>query len=124
MRRRRRVSWLANQGDGRPTRGEVEARMTSLPDVAIDRASPVPFYFQLAELFEQEIASGRWAPGTRMPSEPELCSHYGLSRTTVRQALARLEQRRLIERLKGQGTFVQRSETGLWRLQSSAGFFQ
>jgi GntR family transcriptional regulator len=98
--------------------------MTSLPDVAIDRASPVPFYFQLAELFEQEISSGRWAPGTRMPSEPELCGHYGLSRTTVRQALARLEQRRLIERLKGQGTFVQRSETGLWRLQSSAGFFQ
>jgi GntR family transcriptional regulator len=83
--------------------------MTSLPDVAIDRASPVPFYFQLAELFEQEIASGRWPSGTRMPSEPELCSHYGLSRTTVRQALARLEQRRLIERLKG---------------QSSAGFFQ
>lgn len=98
--------------------------MTSLPDVAIDRASPVPFYFQLAELFEQEIASGRWPAGTRMPSEPELCSHYGLSRTTVRQALARLEQRRLIERLKGQGTFVQRTETGLWRLQSSAGFFQ
>lgn len=98
--------------------------MTSLPNVSIDRASPVPFYFQLAELFEQEIASGRWPPGTRLPSEPDLCSHYGLSRTTVRQALARLEQRHLIDRLKGQGTFVQRSETGLWLLQSSAGFFQ
>jgi GntR family transcriptional regulator len=96
----------------------------SLPDVTIDRASPVPFYFQLAELLEQEIASGRWQPGTRMPSEPELCEHYGLSRTTVRQALAWLEQRSLIDRLKGQGTFVQRNETGLWLLQSSAGFFQ
>jgi DNA-binding GntR family transcriptional regulator len=46
------------------------------------------------------------------------------SRTTVGQALARREQRPLIARRKGQGTFVQRSETRLWRLQSSAGFFQ
>lgn len=98
--------------------------MTELPDAVIDRASPVPFYFQLAELLEHEIASGRWAPGTRLPSEPDLCEQYGLSRTTVRQALARLEQRGLIDRLRGQGTFVQRGEPGLWLLQSSEGFFQ
>jgi GntR family transcriptional regulator len=84
----------------------------------------VPFYFQLAELMEQEIVSGRWRPGERVPSEPDLCERYGLSRTTVRQALARLEQRALINRLKGQGTFVQRAEPGLWLLQSSEGFFQ
>jgi DNA-binding GntR family transcriptional regulator len=42
----------------------------------------------------------------------------------VRQALARLEQRSLIERLKGQGTFVHREHSGLWLLQSSEGFFQ
>jgi GntR family transcriptional regulator len=98
--------------------------MTELPDVSIDRTSPVPFYFQLAELLEQEIASGRWEPGARLPSEPELCEHYGLSRTTIRQALARLEQRGLIDRRKGQGTFVQRGDPGLWLLQSSEGFFQ
>ena len=98
--------------------------MTELPEVTIDRTSPVPFYFQLAELLEQEIISGRWEAGTRLPSEPELCDRYGLSRTTVRQALGRLEQRGLIDRLKGQGTFVQRGEPGLWLLQSSEGFFQ
>lgn len=92
--------------------------------VTIDRASPVPFYFQLAELLEQEIASGRWEAGARLPSEPELCEQYGLSRTTVRQALGRLEQRSLIERLKGQGTFVRRERSGLWLLQASEGFFQ
>ncbi|HEU5373718.1 MAG TPA: GntR family transcriptional regulator [Gaiellaceae bacterium] len=90
----------------------------------IDRASPVPFYFQLAELLEQEIASGRWEAGARLPSEPELCEQYGLSRTTVRQALGRLEQRNLIERLKGQGTFVRRERSGMWLLQASEGFFQ
>jgi GntR family transcriptional regulator len=98
--------------------------VTELPDTVIDRTSPLPFYFQLAELLEQEIASGRWAPGARIPSEPELCEQFGLSRTTIRQALARLEQRGLIQRLKGQGTFVQRSQPGLWLLQSSEGFFQ
>jgi len=84
----------------------------------------VPFYFQLAELLEQEIVSGRWEPGARVPSEPELCEQFGLSRTTVRQALGRLEQRGLVDRLKGQGTFVQRVQPGLWLLQSSEGFFQ
>jgi GntR family transcriptional regulator len=95
-----------------------------LADAEINRASPIPFYFQLAELLEHEITSGRWEPGTRLPSEPELCDRYGLSRTTIRQALARLEQRGLIERLKGQGTFVQRAQPGFWLLQSSEGFFQ
>ncbi len=98
--------------------------MTELPDVTIDRSSPVPFYFQLAELLEQEVVTGRWHPGARLPGELELCEHYGISRTTVRQALSRLEQRGLIERRKGQGTFVQRGQPGLWLLQSSRGFFQ
>jgi GntR family transcriptional regulator len=98
--------------------------VTELPASPIDRASPVPFYFQLAELLEQEIVSGRWEPGSRLSSEPDLCERYGLSRTTIRQALGRLEQRGLIERRKGQGTFVQRAQPGLWLLQSSEGFFQ
>jgi GntR family transcriptional regulator len=98
--------------------------VTALPEAAIDRVSPVPFYFQLAELLETEIASGRWEPGARLPSEPDLCGQYGLSRTTVRQALARLEQRGLIERFKGRGSFVRRGEPGLWLLQASEGFFQ
>jgi GntR family transcriptional regulator len=97
--------------------------MTELPDITLDRTSPVPFYFQLAGVLEEEVASGRWKPGTRLPGEHELCERYGISRTTVRQALARLEQRGLIERLKGQGTFVRRGQSGLWLLQSSEGFF-
>jgi GntR family transcriptional regulator len=102
----------------------VTLNMATLPEVVIDRASPVPLYFQLAELFEQEITSGRWRSGACLPSEPEIGSHYELSRTTIRQALSRLEQRRLVQRHRGRGTFVQQAETGLWALQSSAGFFQ
>ena len=42
----------------------------------------------------------------------------------MRQALTRLDQRGLIERRKGQGTFVADAQPGLWLLQSSRGFFQ
>src|SRR4051794_16288878 len=97
---------------------------SDLPEPPIDRSSPVPFYFQLAEVLEGAIRSGRWQPGARLASEPELSEHYRLSRTTVRQALARLERRGLIERRKGQGTFVESAAPGLWLLQSSEGFFQ
>jgi GntR family transcriptional regulator len=98
--------------------------LADLPEVLIDRESALPFYFQLAEVLEREIRNGRWDRGARLASEPELCEYYGLSRTTVRQALARLEQRGLIERRKGHGTFVESVPPSLWLLQSSEGFFQ
>jgi GntR family transcriptional regulator len=96
---------------------------TALPAAAIDRDSPVPFYFQLAELLEHEIVSGRWRREERLPSEPDLCDHFGVSRTTVRQALARLEHEGLVNRSKGRGTFVLGTRTRSWLLQSSEGFF-
>jgi GntR family transcriptional regulator len=94
----------------------------TLPGV-INRDSPVPFYFQLAELLEEEITSTRWKSGQRLPSEPELCRHYGVSRTTIRQALARLEQEGLLRRAKGRGTFVDSSRPRSWLIQSTEGFF-
>jgi GntR family transcriptional regulator len=94
-----------------------------LPDFEIDRSSPVPFYYQLAEQLEQEIASGYWKPGNKLPSELTFCERYGLSRTTVRQVMARLEQRGLIERHKAQGTFVKAGGQGRWLFQSSDSLF-
>jgi GntR family transcriptional regulator len=54
----------------------------------IDRSSPLPFYHQLKELLRQEITTGRWLPGARIPSESELCALFEVSRTVVREALA------------------------------------
>jgi GntR family transcriptional regulator len=90
----------------------------------IDRDSPVPFYFQLAEILESQIVDGRWKPGARLPAEPELSGYYGLSRTTIRQALGRLERGGLISRRKGRGTFVEATRQPSWLVQSSGGFFQ
>ena len=51
------------------------------------------------------IESGRFKGG-QLPSEPALARLLGASRSTVRQALARLEQEGLIHRRQGSGTFV------------------
>lgn len=97
--------------------------MMGLPDTSIDRSSPVPFWFQLAGVLEQEIAGGLWRSGDRLASEAELCDHFGVSRTTVRQALARLEQEGMVSRRKGFGTFVASPSPRMWLVQSQEGFF-
>jgi GntR family transcriptional regulator len=90
---------------------------------SINRYSSVPFHQQLRTLLEEEITSGRWTAGHRLPSEPFLTDYYGVSRSTVRQALLALQQQGLIRKEKGRGAFVARSIPGSWLLQSVGGLF-
>jgi GntR family transcriptional regulator len=97
--------------------------VAQLPTTRIDRSSPVPFYFQLKQLLVEEMTSGRWRPGEQLPSEPSLCAHFEVSRTTVRQALAQLGSEGMIRKEKGRGTFIAQPRPTSWLLQSSHGFF-
>src|SRR5262245_59490264 len=97
---------------------------TIMRESRIDRQSPLPFYYQLSEILERGIIAGSWEPDEKLPSEFELCERFSLSRSSVRQALDRLDRRGLITRRKGYGTFVRRTQPGLWLLQSADGFFQ
>ncbi|UCG25678.1 MAG: GntR family transcriptional regulator [Chloroflexota bacterium] len=74
----------------------------------IERESPVPLYYQLRQLLTERITNGEWQPGKMLPTEEQLQDQYGLSRTTVRQALKELEFEGLISRHRGRGTFVSR----------------
>jgi len=71
----------------------------------VDRESPVALYRQIAEDLAGAV-SGRYHVGQRLPSESELMVSYGVSRITVRQALAHLTARGLLVRQQGKGTFV------------------
>ncbi len=94
-----------------------------LPTSQIDRTSPVPFYFQLKRQLVEQIVSDGWKTGERMPPESAICEHFGVSRTTVRQALAELEREGLIRKEKGRGTFVAQPRPSSWLLQSARGFY-
>lgn len=66
----------------------------------------IPLYEQLRTVIRQEIVSGAYAAGERMPSETELENRFGVSRITVRRAIEDLEKDGLLERKQGRGTFV------------------
>jgi GntR family transcriptional regulator, arabinose operon transcriptional repressor len=69
---------------------------------------------RLAEQLESRIRRGEYQPGQRLPSEHRLARELGVSRGTLRQALAPLRECGLIEGTPGRGTFV-RSVPGLVR---------
>ncbi len=81
----------------------------------------LPLYYQLETLLRQNISSGKWSIDHRLPSEAELGSEYGVSRITVRQALASLEADGLLRREAGRGTFVKQvpTFTGTLKLEGS-----
>jgi GntR family transcriptional regulator len=67
---------------------------------------PIPLYYQLKTRIEEQIDSGAWKPGDRVPSEAELGEQFQVSRTTVRQALGELAAQGRLTRIQGKGTFV------------------
>src|SRR6266508_3319062 len=85
---------------------ETSAMGYSPASIAVDRASPVPLYYQVAQELERAIESGELKPGTRLDNEIALADHLGLSRPTMRRAIEYLVQRGLLVRKRGVGTQV------------------
>jgi len=65
-----------------------------------------PHYMQVAEELRDEILRGTLAPGGALPSEPELAARFGLSRTSVRNAIKQLRDWGLVRAEQGRGTYV------------------
>jgi DNA-binding GntR family transcriptional regulator len=81
--------------------------MTFSPAAAtVDRTSPVPLYYQLAQQLEHAIESGDLPRGTQLGNEILLADRLGLSRPTVRRAIGYLVDRGLLVRKRGVGTQV------------------
>jgi DNA-binding GntR family transcriptional regulator len=79
-------------------------------DITLERNSPVPLYYQLAQSIENAIATGALAPGDRLENELSLTTRLGLSRPTARQAIQELVKKGLLVRKRGVGTQVVRSK--------------
>lgn len=68
--------------------------------------SKSPLYYQLAETIINEIKDRNLQENDKILTEREYCEKYNLSRATVRQAIAYLEQKGYIYKIQGRGTFV------------------
>jgi GntR family transcriptional regulator len=65
-------------------------------------------YHQMFLVLRDQIDSGRYPPGSTLPSELKLCREFGVSRVTSRRAVAELEAAGVVFRQQGRGTFVRK----------------
>jgi GntR family transcriptional regulator len=79
---------------------------SSLNMQQVNRETPIPLYFQIGRILHQEINEGKYQPGDFIPTEMELQKRFGVSRSTIRQAIADLVSEGLLKRRRSQGTTV------------------
>jgi GntR family transcriptional repressor for pyruvate dehydrogenase complex len=66
---------------------------------------------QVFEQLKDQIITGKWKPGYKIPSENKLAEILNVSRITIREALQALVALDLLEKKRGRGTFVKNSFT-------------
>lgn len=65
-----------------------------------------PLHVSISEQLKAQIESGQYQPGQRLPSEFDLGERFGVSRTTIRRAIANLTQQGIVTTQQGKGIFV------------------
>ena len=70
-----------------------------------------PVWKTIAQQMTDEIASGHYAPGDKLPTEASLSARFGVNRHTVRRALASLNEAGLSYSRRGAGVFVAMAPT-------------
>lgn len=82
------------------------AQTNRIPASRVQPYSHVPLYIQVCEAIQRAIASGDLRAGTELPSEGQLCETYGVSRITVRQAIAELLASGAVARSRPRGPLI------------------
>jgi DNA-binding GntR family transcriptional regulator len=78
----------------------------------IDRHTFEPAYVQLVNILKDQIAQGVYLPGSRLPSESELCKRYQVSPMTVRRSINILLDQGIVSTIQGSGTYVKAPDLG------------
>ena len=75
-----------------------------------EKMKEIPKYLLIAEKLKHEIETGEYQPNDQLPKEFDLAKSYNVSRITVRNALQELENKNLIYRIQGAGTYVKEQD--------------
>ena len=78
----------------------------------IDRLSYEPAYIQLVNILKDQISDGIFLPGSKLPSESELCMKYKVSPMTVRRSINTLLDENVVSTIRGSGTYVRYPDLG------------
>ena len=89
----------------------------------VDPNKPVPYHLQVYQALES-IIQNDLISGDRLPGEPKLCEHFGVSRTVIRQAMDHLLRDGRIVRIMGKGTFVAESKIHEGIVAQLTGFYE
>jgi len=76
---------------------------------AVDKTNPIPRYLQIRQIIEDQIRTGKYGPGSKLPGERDLAAVFGVSQMTVNKAIISLVQDGWLRREVGNGTFVSES---------------
>ena len=77
-----------------------------LQSIELSSDSSVPMYQKLKNAITENIHSGEWQTGEKIPSENQLASDLSISRMTINRSLRELAAKGLLRRVHGMGTFV------------------
>ncbi|MEO1741741.1 MAG: GntR family transcriptional regulator [Cyanobacteria bacterium J06629_9] len=84
----------------------------------------VPLHVSISEKLRQQIDEGEYLPGEKLPSEHQLMDLFGVSRITVRQAIANLISQGLVQSRQGKGVFVTPQQKVSYSLSSPLVFLE
>jgi GntR family transcriptional regulator len=84
--------------------GGVHSNVDTL--VQVEPSSPVPLYYQIANVLQARIFTGTCPAGALLGTEKDLAAEFGVSRITIRKAIEILHRDGLLDPRRGRGTFV------------------
>jgi len=90
----------------------------------LTREFGLPLYQQIHHLLRHRIAIGEYPPGSKIPSEHELCRELAVSRVTVREALRELVRTDMLIKVHGKGAFVSADTPPRLQTVKYAGFLE
>lgn len=74
----------------------------------INEDNPIPLHLQVKGILKEEIVTGKYR--SKIPSERELMNRFGVSRTTIREAINHLVNEGLLIKQHGKGTFIRKQK--------------